>query len=185
MILPIYLYGWPLLRRVSEDIPPDSPWLKDLIANMFETMYHSDGVGLAAPQIGKSIRLIVIDGRSLAEDDPSMSDFVKVLINPHISERGTDTALVSEGCLSLPGIREEVRRPDWVQMSYYDEHLVFHDDRFEGYAARIVQHEYDHLEGKLFIDHISPIRRKLLTGKLNQMIRGNVSADYKFVSVKK
>lgn len=185
MTLPIYLYGWPLLRKLSEEISRDYPGLKELIADMFSSMYKADGVGLAAPQIGRNIRLIVVDARCMTEDDPSMEHFVKVFINAHITERGTDLETASEGCLSLPGIREDVIRPDWVQMEYFDEDFEYHNERFEGMAARVVQHEYDHLDGKLFIDHISPLRRKMISGKLSNLVKGKTNAEYKFVAVKK
>lgn len=182
MILPIYVYGWPLLRKKSENITPEYHDLQKLIADMFETMYHADGVGLAAPQIGKNIRLIVIDGSPMAdEDDPDdeLLNFKKVLINPVITERGGDEWADSEGCLSLPKIRETVKRPEWVQIEYMDEHFQPHNEHYEGTAARIIQHEYDHIEGQLFIDHISPLRRKLISAKLNAIAKGKVDCSYK------
>jgi peptide deformylase len=182
MILPIYVYGWPLLRKKSEDITADYPDLQALIADMFETMYHADGVGLAAPQIGKSIRLIVIDGSPMASeqdaDDP-LHTFKKVFINPVITERGGEEWVDNEGCLSLPKIRESVKRPEWIHINYLDEHFQQHADRFEGIPARIIQHEYDHVEGTLFVDRISPLRRKLISGKLGAIAKGKTACDYK------
>lgn len=184
MTLPIYLYGWPLLRKLSEDITPDYPDLQNLIADMFETMYKANGVGLAGPQIGKNIRLFVIDATPMEEDDSSVKDFKRVFINAHITERGGKDITFNEGCLSLPDINEDVVRPEWVQMEYCDENFVTHNDRFEGYAARVIQHEYDHTDGKVFIDHISPIRRKLIGAKLNAMIKGKVRTSYKLKKLK-
>ncbi|MDR2036635.1 MAG: peptide deformylase [Bacteroidales bacterium] len=188
MILPIYVYGWPLLRKKSEEITSDYPDLKQLIADMFETMYHADGVGLAAPQIGKSIRLIVIDGSPMADDenpDDELHSFKKVFINPIIRESGGEEWVDNEGCLSLPKIRESVKRPEWIKIDYLDEHFQPHSERYDGVAARIIQHEYDHIEGKLFIDRISPIRRKLIVGKLMAISKGKVDCSYKIKTPKK
>ncbi len=182
MILPIYVYGWPLLRKKSEEIGPDYPGLSQLIEDMFETMYQADGCGLAAPQIGKNIRLIVIDGMPMADPDnpdDELKNFKKVLINPLIKERGGEEWVDSEGCLSLPTIRESVKRPEWVQLEYLDENFQPHNERYKGMPARIIQHEYDHVEGSLFIDRISPLRRKLITAKLNAISRGKVECSYK------
>ncbi|HEX2933923.1 MAG TPA: peptide deformylase [Bacteroidales bacterium] len=179
MILPIYVYGSPVLRKVAEDIDKDYPGLQQFIKDMFDTMYKSDGVGLAAPQVGKSIRLFVIDGSPFDEDDPSMKDFKKVFINAHITEKGEEQVAFSEGCLSLPNLREEVMRPSKVRVQYYDENWEFHDEYFEGLKARIVQHEYDHLDGILFVDKISTLKRKLLNGKLLAITKGKVDVNYK------
>lgn len=179
MILPIYVYGSPVLRKVAEDIDKDYPGLQQFIKDMFDTMYKSDGVGLAAPQVGKSIRLFVIDGSPFDEDDPSMKDFKKVFINAHITEKGDEEVSFSEGCLSLPNLREEVMRPSKVRLQYYDENWEFHDEYFEGLKARIVQHEYDHLDGILFVDKISTLKRKLINGKLSAITKGKVDVNYK------
>jgi peptide deformylase len=179
MILPIYVYGSPVLRKVAEDIDKDYPGLQQIISDMFDTMYKSDGVGLAAPQVGKSIRLFVIDGSPFDEDDSSMTDFKKVFINAHITERDGEEVSFSEGCLSLPNLREDVMRPSGVRIQYYDENWQFHDDHFDGLKARIVQHEYDHLEGVLFVDKISALKRKLLNGKLLAITKGKVDVSYK------
>jgi peptide deformylase len=184
MILPVYVYGWPLLRKKSEDITPDYPGLQQLINDMFETMYHDEGVGLAAPQIGKNIRLIVIDGAPMADEnnpDDELNTFRKVLINPVITERGGKECTDTEGCLSIPKIRESVKRPDWIRIEYADENFQPHSEQYDGTAARIIQHEYDHIEGALFIDKISPLRRKLLAGKLNAITRGKTDCRYKTV----
>jgi peptide deformylase len=151
---------------------------------MFDTMYKSDGMGLAAPQIGKSIRIIVVDATSLADEDPALKDFKKVFINPKIQILGEETIVMNEGCLSLPKIREDVSRHNKVSISYYDESWNYYEEEYEGLKARIVQHEYDHLDGVLFIDKISPLRRKLLKGKLFDITKCKVDVHYKIKVVK-
>lgn len=185
MILPIIAYGQPVLREVAKDITPDYPGLKELIADMFETMYEAEGVGLAAPQVGKSIRLFVIDAAPMASDHKELKGFKKVFINAHILEEDGEPWLWNEGCLSLPGIREDVRRKPKVRMKYMDENFVQHEEVFEKLNARIFQHEYDHLDGILIPDRISPIRRALIRNKLNNIVTGNISTDYKMKFVKK
>ncbi len=186
MILPIYTYGMPVLRKEAEDITPDYPELKELIANMFETMYHSDGVGLAAPQIGKAIRVVVITLDPLKEDFPEYADFNKAYINPHILEfDDSKTESMDEGCLSLPGINEPVRRPTRIHVKYMDEDFNEHDEWVEGYLARVMQHEFDHLDGHLFIDRISPLRKQMIRSKLGQMLKGKFRCAYKVKSPKK
>jgi peptide deformylase len=184
MILPIYVYGQPVLRKVAVDITKEYQGLNEFIANMWETMYKSDGVGLAAPQVGKAIRLFVIDGEPFSEDDPSLMDFKKVFINAHITERTEDEVVFTEGCLSLPNIREEVSRPSKVRIEYYDENWQFHDEYFDGVRARIVQHEYDHLDGILFVDRLSSIRRRLLNSKLTAISKGKADVAYKIKALK-
>jgi peptide deformylase len=184
MIYPIVVYGSPLLRRVSAEIDKNDPGLKQLVDDMFETMYVSDGVGLAAPQIGKSIRMFVIDGTAMAEDDPSLAGFKKAFINPKIIHQTGDLWTFTEGCLSLPNIREDVIRPGHIRIQYYDENFVQHDEEFDGVKARIIQHEYDHLEGILFIDKIAPLRKKMIKGKLNDIAKGKATAAYKTKLVK-
>lgn len=179
MILPIYLYGQPVLRKVSEDITADYPNLKELIENMFETMHHASGIGLAAPQIGLAIRLVVIDLDVLAEDEPEFKDFRRVYINAHILEASDETDSMEEGCLSLPGIHEKVTRPSRIHVKYLDENFVEHDEWVEGYLARVMQHEFDHLEGKVFSDRLSPLRRQMNKNKLGNLAKGKVSCDYK------
>ena len=172
MILPIYVYGQPVLRKVAEDIPVDYPNLKELIDNMYETMDKAEGVGLAAPQIGLPIRVVVINLDVLSEDLPEYKGFRKAYINAHILEVGGEEVSMEEGCLSLPGIHEPVKRGNKIRVKYLDENLVEHEEVVEGYLARVMQHEFDHLEGKVFIDHLSPLRRQMLKGKLNAMLKG-------------
>lgn len=183
MILPVYLYGQPVLRKVAQDITPDYPNLKELIENMFETMYHADGVGLAAPQVGLDIRLFVIDLAPLAEDDPRYAGFKKVFINPRIVEYNGEIVKMEEGCLSIPGINEMVEREEKIRIQYFDENFVEHDEVYEDFFARCIQHEYDHIEGKLFIDKISAIRKQLIKSKLNNLIKGKVNCHYKVKAV--
>jgi peptide deformylase len=191
MILPIVAYGDAVLKKEAEEITKDYPDLQVLIDNMFETMYAASGVGLAAPQIGKSIRLFVIDGSPFAEDeeddddvDPDpravgMDGFKKVFINPIIEEETGEEWGFQEGCLSIPKIREEVYRHEKINVTYFDENFNKHSESFDGYAARIIQHEYDHIEGILFTDHLSPLKRKLLTKRLQNISKGEVKVDYK------
>jgi peptide deformylase len=181
MTYPIYVYGHPVLRRVAEDIDRDDPGLATFIADMFETMYNSDGLGLAAPQVGKSLRLFVIDGEPLSKDHPEMKDFRKAFINPQVVERKGEKVPMSEGCLSLPGIHEEVLRESEIRIQYYDAEWNFHDEVYEGYKARVMLHEYDHLDGVLFSDRLSPLRRKLIKGKLNDISKGKFEAGYRTV----
>ncbi|HLN22294.1 MAG TPA: peptide deformylase [Bacteroidales bacterium] len=181
MIYPILVIGHPLLRKVAVDIDKDYPALDQFISDMFETMYYSDGLGLAAPQVGKSIRIFVIDGQPLAEDEPDMAGFKKVFINAHITERSADLVPMSEGCLSIPNLREEVVRESRIRINYYDEKWEYHDEVYEGYKARVIQHEYDHLDGILFTDKLSPIRKRLLKSKLVAIGKGNFEVDYRTI----
>lgn len=184
MILPIYVYGQPVLRKVAEDINPDYPNLKELIDNMFETMDNADGVGLAAPQIGLPIRVVTVDLDVLSEDYPEFKGFRKVYINAHILETSDDLVSMEEGCLSLPGIHESVKRSNKIRVKYLDENLIEHDEVVEGYLARVMQHEFDHLEGKMFIDHLSPLRKQMIKGKLNAMLKGKAHCTYRVKTVK-
>jgi peptide deformylase len=189
MILPIVAYGDPVLKKEAEEIDQTFPKLKELIADMYETMYAAQGVGLAAPQIGKSIRMFVVDGSPFADDDEEddepdpkavgIENFKKVFINPIIEEEEGEEWGFHEGCLSIPKIREEVFRKEKVHISYYDENFEFHEEVFEGYAARIIQHEYDHVDGILFTDHLSPLKRRLLIKRLQNISKGEVNVDYK------
>ena len=179
MIYPIVIYGAQTLRNKSQDITPDYPELKKLIDDMFLTMDEAAGVGLAAPQIGKNIRLFVVNCTPWADEDPSLADYRKVFINAQIYEHSEETDLVNEGCLSIPGIHEDVRRPIAIRMRYMDENFVEHDELFEGLPARVIQHEYDHLEGQVFTDHLSPLRRNLLKGKMVKMSKGQYRCAYK------
>ena len=179
MVLPIYLYGQPVLRKVAEDITPDYPELATLIENMFETMHQAQGIGLAAPQIGLAIRLVVVDLDVLAEDYPEFKDFRKVYINAHIVETSDETDSMEEGCLSLPGVHEKVTRPSRIHVQYLDENFEQHDEWVDGYLARVMQHEFDHLEGKVFSDRLSPLRRQMNKNRLNNLSKGKVSCEYK------
>ena len=180
MILPIYIYGQPVLRKESADIEKDYPNLKELLANMFETMEESNGVGLAAPQIGLNIRVVVIDLDVLSEDFPEYKGFKKGFINPHIIEYDeTNTESLEEGCLSLPGIQEKVTRPTRIHVQYLDEDLNEHDEWVEGYMARVMQHEFDHLDAKMFIDRISPLRKQLIKSKLKALLQGRYRCSYR------
>ncbi len=182
MILPIIAYGDPVLRKVSKDIDQDYPNLKQLIDNMFETMYHARGVGLAAPQIGLDIRLFIVDASPFDNDDedkPSLKNFKKIFINAHITEESGKEWPFSEGCLSIPEIREDVNRLSKINITYLDENFVEHVESYDGILARIIQHEYDHIEGKLFIDKISPIKKRLIAKKLDAITKGLIKPDYK------
>lgn len=180
MILPIYIYGQPVLRKESADIEKDYPNLKELLANMFETMEEANGVGLAAPQIGLNIRVVVIDLDVLSEDFPEYKGFKKGFINPHIIEYDeTNTESLEEGCLSLPGIQEKVTRPTRIHVQYLDEGLNEHDEWVEGYLARVMQHEFDHLDAKMFIDRISPLRKQLIKSKLKALLQGRYRCSYR------
>ena len=192
MIYPIIPYGNPILRKLADDIQMEESELKKLIDDMFETMYAASGVGLAAPQIGLSVRLFVVDGRPMnAEEeededfDPSLIDFKKAFINPTILEEEGEEWIFEEGCLSIPGLRGEVERPERVLIQYFDENGNEKEEWFEGLAARIIQHEYDHIEGILFTDHLSPLKKRLLKNKLNDISKGNVSVSYKMKFGKK
>ena len=185
MILPIYTYGQTVLRKVAEDIAPDYPDLKELIANMFETMDNAEGVGLAAPQIGLPIRVVVINLDVLSDDLPEYKGFRKAFINAHILEVSGEEESMEEGCLSLPGIHETVKRGNKIHVQYLDENLEAHDEVVEGYLARVMQHEFDHLEGKMFIDHLSPLRKQMIKGKLNALLKGKAHCTYRVKTVKK
>lgn len=189
MVLPIVMYGDPVLRKVAQDIDKDDTGLKQLIADMFETMYSAKGVGLAAPQIGKSIRLFVIDTEPFSEDDDDdeftpaqrkeLKVFKKVFINARILDEKGEEWKFSEGCLSIPKIREDVSRKPDIEIEYFDENFKKHKEKYDGVIARVIQHEYDHIEGKLFTDIISPFKRKMIAGKLADISKGKITADYK------
>jgi len=187
MILPIVAYGDPVLKMEAEEIDESYPELKELIANMFETMYQAKGVGLAAPQIGKSIRLFIVDGAPFADEEGEEPDpkaagiesFKKVFINPIIEDESGPKWSFQEGCLSIPKIRENVSRHEKLSISYYDENWNFHEETYEGYAARIIQHEYDHIEGILFTDHLNPLKKKLLQKRLLNISSGQITIDYR------
>ncbi|MBN1115936.1 MAG: peptide deformylase [Bacteroidales bacterium] len=180
MILPVTVYGDPLLRRVSKPIDKNFDGLHELIENMYETMYYSDGVGLAAPQVGLSLRLFIVDATPAAtKEEPELAEFKKVFINPEILSTGGKPWSFEEGCLSLPQIHEEVVRDEEVVIKYFDENWAEKTETYHGYPARIILHEYDHLEGKLFIDYISPLRKRLLKSKLSAISKGKVNVSYK------
>lgn len=178
MKLPVYLYGHPVLRRVSEPIDASYPDLRQLIDDMYACMYESEGVGLAAPQIGRNIRLVVIDGSPLGEDFPECADSRMTLINPEVEILDGESISRPEGCLSLPGLSENVKRVEHIRLKWLDENLEPREREISGFLARIVQHECDHLEGKLYIDHISPIRKQLIKAKLNNIVTGRTRCDY-------
>ena len=184
MILPIYIYGQPVLREVAEEIDIENyPNLDELIENMFETMHAASGIGLAAPQIGLAERIFVVDLSPLEEDMPELADFKKVFINAEIVEEDGDKVAMEEGCLSIPGIHEEVKRPSRIRIIYDDEQGVEHDEVYTDFQARVIQHEYDHIEGIMFVDHISPLRRRMNRTKLQNMQKGVVRCDYRFKTV--
>ncbi|MEJ7611845.1 MAG: peptide deformylase [Ferruginibacter sp.] len=189
MILPIVAYGSPILRKIAEDITPDYPELEKFLADMWETMYNSNGVGLAAPQVNKSIRIFVMDSEQIFENDedgdtkhyPDLPGVKGTFINPHIVELSGAPWSYNEGCLSIPKIREDVVREETVTLNYLDEHFEEQERTFRGISARIILHEYDHLEGKLFIDYIKPLKRTLLKRKLDDISKGKMRVDYRMV----
>jgi len=194
MILPIVAYGDPVLKKQAKDIPEDYPKLKELIENMWETMYGAYGVGLAAPQIGLPIRMFIIDPSPFAEDDDlsendkeQLQGLKKVFINPQIIEETGDEWAFNEGCLSIPEVREDVFRKPNIVIEYYDENFKKHTEEFTGLAARVIQHEYDHIEGILFTDKLSSLKKRLIKGKLENISKGKISIDYRmrFPKVKK
>lgn len=183
MILPVYLYGHPVLRKEAEDIDKDYPELQKLVKDMFETMYHTEGIGLAAPQIGRSIAVIVIDAGVLAEDFPECRDSKMVLINPTLEVIEDEAPVTrSEGCLSLPGLSENVKRHEHIILNWLDEDFNEHEQEFHGFMARVIQHEFDHLLGTVYTDHISPIRKQMIRNKLHNLERGRVSCSYSTVA---
>jgi peptide deformylase len=179
MILQIYLYGSNILRETTEPVPPDYSGLKSLIDNMYDTMHNAEGVGLAAPQIGKAIRLFVVDANPMADEYPEAKDFKKVFINPTIIETSGEPFTYREGCLSIPDIREEIVRDSVVKIKYFDEHFNEHTDVYDGVVSRIVQHEYDHIEQTLFTDRTSQLKKKLLKRKLDNIRNGKSMPAYK------
>lgn len=179
MIYPIVIYGSQVLRNQSQPIDADYPDLKKLLDDMWLTLGEASGVGLAAPQIGKNIRLFIVDCTPWAEEVPELADFKRVFINAEIYEHSEETSLFEEGCLSLPGIHENVSRPVKIRMRYLDENFQPHDEEFDGYPARVIQHEYDHLEGKVFTDRLSPLRRTLLKSKVLNLAKGKYRCSYK------
>ena len=179
MILPIYTYGNPVLRKVADPVTADYPNLKELVNNMYETMVHAEGVGLAAPQIGLPVQLFVVDLAPLKEEHPELGDFRVTFINPEILEESEEEVAYDEGCLSIPGISETVVRPEYIKIRYFDVDFNEHILELDDFKARVVQHEYDHLEGHLFTDRIKPLRRQLLKSKLTNIAKGKTECKYK------
>lgn len=177
-MLKVYMYGHPVLRKVSEDITPAYEGLNELVAQMYDTMYATEGIGLAAPQVGLNDRIIVIDASPLAEDFPECEGGKMTLINPRLEVLEGEPVSRSEGCLSLPGLSENVSRVEHVRLTWVDEEFQPHEQEFSGFMARVIQHEYDHLEGKVYTDRISPIRRQLISGKLRNIASGKTRASY-------
>jgi len=189
MILPIVAYGSPILRTVAKDITPDYPGLEKLIADMWETMYASNGVGLAAPQVNRDIRLFIVDSSQIFENQeedekgkyPDEPGIKRVFINAHIKSLNGEEWAYNEGCLSIPKIREDIYRNETVTLEYVDEQFQPHTETFRGITARVILHEYDHIEGKLFIDYLKPLKKRMLKGKLDDISKGKVKVDYKMV----
>lgn len=185
MILPIIAYGHSVLRKVADDIPEDYPDLKDLVADMFETMYNARGVGLAGPQVGLSLRIFVVDTIQILKDVKEDDDFAgekgikKAFINAEIIEESGEEWVFEEGCLSIPNINESVTREEKVRIQYYDEDFNFYDETYTGYSARVIQHEYDHIEGVLFLDYLSPLKQRVLKRKLEKISKGEVEVNYR------
>ncbi len=179
MLLPIYAYGQPVLRKRADNIDQDYPELKELISNMWETMYHAEGIGLAAPQIGKSIRLFIIDTTLLDKEGEEPKGIKKVFINAEVVEEIGDEWTYEEGCLSIPEVRGDVERPEQVTLQYMDENFEEHTETFTGMNARVIQHEYDHIDGVLFIEHLKPIKKRLVKRRLENVRKGKIEVDYK------
>lgn len=179
MIYPVTVYGDQLLRKKAQPVDKNYEGLAEVIENMWETMYNSEGVGLAAPQVGLSVRIFIVDATTGADEEPELKDFKKVFINPEIISKSGEEWIMNEGCLSLPEIREDVKRPDEVRIKYFDANFEPQEEVFKGYAGRIVQHEYDHLEGILFVDYLSPLRKRLLKSKLMGIATGKVQPHYR------
>jgi len=180
MIYPIVMYGDPVLRQRAKEIEQGTD-LKQLIEDMFETMHNANGIGLAAPQIGKSIRLFVVDG-TIMDDEPAMAEFRKVFINPVILEENGLPWEYEEGCLSIPNIREKISRLENLRVRYFDQDWNLLEEEYDGLKARVIQHEYDHIEGKMFVDYLTPLRKRLLKGKLADISKGKVDTEYRIMA---
>jgi len=180
MIYPIVMYGDPVLRQRAKNIEPGTD-IKQLVDDMFETLDAANGIGLAAPQIGKSLRLFIVDGTSL-EDEPGMESFKKVFINAELIEEAGLPWEFEEGCLSIPNIREKISRKEQLRIRYFDENWNSCDETFDGMKARIIQHEYDHIEGKMFVDYLTPLKKRLLKGKLSDISKGKVETEYRITA---
>lgn len=179
MVLPIVAYGDPVLKELGKEISPDYPKLNELIENMYETMYTAHGVGLAAPQIGLAIRLFIVDCSPFEEEEPHLADFKKTFINAEILEEEGEEWFFNEGCLSIPEVREDVSRQPKITIRYYDENFQEHTETYEGLAARVIQHEYDHIEGILFTEYLSPLRKQLIKRRLSDIMNGKVNPGYR------
>jgi len=179
MILPVIAYGTPILKQKAAFIEQDYPGLDELIKNMFDTMYNANGVGLAAPQVGVSIRLFVVDATPFAEDDPALAGYKRIFINAEILNEEGDLWKFNEGCLSVPSVREDIERKKEITIRYRDEHFELHEETLSGLRARVVQHEYDHIDGILFTDRLSQLRKAILKGKLQNISKGHVKVDYR------
>ncbi len=180
MIYPIVMYGDPVLRQRAKNIEPNAD-VRQLIEDMYETLDAANGIGLAAPQIGKSVRLFIVDGTGL-EDEPGMEDFKKVFINAELIEESGNPWEFEEGCLSIPNIRERIARKGHLKMRYYDENWNLFEEVYDGMKARIIQHEYDHIEGKMFVDYLTPLKKRLLKGKLADISKGKVETEYRILA---
>ncbi|MFZ4520586.1 MAG: peptide deformylase [Bacteroidales bacterium] len=181
MILPVVAYGHPVLKKVAENITPDHPNLQQFVADLWETMYQSDGVGLAAPQVNHSIRVFVIDASAFAEKYPEAEHFKKTFVNAAIYKEEGDEFSFNEGCLSFPGLREDILRKPVIHIRYHDENFVEHDERYDGVIARVIQHEYDHIEGIVFVDRIPSLKKMLLKRRLSDISKGNVDVSYRMM----
>lgn len=179
MLLPIYAYGQPVLKKMAEDIGPDHPGLQEFIENMWETMYQAEGVGLAAPQVGESIRLFVIDTIQIMEEGKEDEGIKRVFINAHKVEEAGEPYAYEEGCLSIPDVRGDVDRPPQLRLRYMDENFEEHEEAFNGINARVIQHEYDHIDGILFTEHLKPIKKRLVRRKLEDIKKGKVKVEYR------
>jgi peptide deformylase len=180
MIYPIVMYGDPVLRQRAKDIKPETD-IKQLVEDMYETLHEANGIGLAAPQIGKSLRLFIVDGTAL-EEEPGMETFKKVFVNPVLIEEAGNSWEFEEGCLSIPNIRERISRKGQLKIRYYDENWNEIEEEFDGMKARIIQHEYDHIEGKMFVDYLTPLKKRLLKGKLADISKGKVNTEYRITA---
>ncbi len=181
MILPVLAYGHPTLRKIATEIDENYSGLRQFIDDLFETMHTSSGVGLAAPQVNRSVRVFVIDASPMADEYPELAEFRRAFINPRIIEESGEDWTYNEGCLSLPDLRENITRKSIVRLQYYDEDFNFHDETFNGLAARIIQHEYDHLEGTLLVDRVNPLKKMMLKRKLTDISKGNIDVSYKMI----
>lgn len=181
MVYPIVVYGDPVLRKKAKDVEKGTD-VKVLVQDMYETMYAANGIGLAAPQIGKGIRIFIVDGTSLQEEEEDMTGFKKAFINPVVLKAEGEPWAFEEGCLSIPNIRENVLRPETIVIRYFDEDWNEKEETYDGVKARIIQHEYDHIEGKLFIDYLSPLKKRMLKGKLADISKGDVDTEYRILA---